>query len=990
MLTDIGKHLWNWMQTTYPENIKPFYKKLENTCFMDQTALLDELSAPLFEGATEIAIRAVIEELHQYAALHEDEPGSKEEIYVRFIHTCLENDKNVNQLMNKYPELKKCILGFGTRYLTYICQFFDHLQKDKDHIEKYLLSGREFHKITSIHTNLSDRHHGGKMVIRAETDSGDVLFYKPHSVKNEIFFQKLSSWFMGQCGLCAYEYPVLDKGRYGWVKAVSAKECETQKQAEQYFFRYGILLCLVWLFGVGDLHGENIIAHGEYPVFVDMEFFPGNRRLGKPENARDKTADLLADSLIYSGALPLISWDLNGQGVSLSAIGADGEVTLPVKVPVVVDEETSRMHIEYTYPRVYFQGRGVRLHGKTVNPSDYVSWICQGFLMAWEMIRKKKTEFKTIAEPVFKLDGRYLIRQTQVYGMYIKMSYHPSALKSDGLRRTLLDHLESGYFGSPQCKNEIINYEKACLLQGDIPVFYVQGDSKNLAGGNHIFKDFFDQTARELFYQRMESLNEGAVRQMEWIQVSMALLKKHGENSGTIKDVDMDFQAQSQSTAFTDSMDYKIMERLLANGIYDDLKESVCWTSVSFLGIGEAQWRISPMNMYLYDGIGGIAVYVNAYICSVQDRDLACADNLCEENFMGQVKTLKKCLDHTLFAYTKQGEKGKLQSRSTGLWCGEGSVVYTYLLLWKISGDEQYKSFAIRHSGILYSLLKEDRSYDLLSGNGGAIVVFLHMYREFSDEIYLEWAKEAAKILLEHAIVIDGGMGWQVSKDSPPLSGMAHGNSGFILAFTRLAEATKNEQYLKIIGQLLDYENRLYDSRENNWKDLRGTKLQEEVLHLEDLDKMIEKSPAHITAWCHGAGGIALSRMEILEKLNGSGQWYAHIKDLAYKDLVHGILKLEVSVQKAEDDRLCLCHGWLGNLSILESLSKANIKDMEQISMDFWETLEAYVKKQYISLYNSHPEEYFNMGFMTGITGMGYALLKQYNMHLPDVLRAEL
>ena len=69
---------------------------------------------------------------------------------------------------------------------------------------------------------------------------------------------------------------------------------------------------------------------------------------------------------------------------------------------------------------------------------------------------------------------------------------------------------------------------------------------------------------------------------------------------------------------------------------------------------------------------------------------------------------------------------------------------------------------------------------------------------------------------------------------------------------------------------------------------------------------------------------------------------------------------------------------------------QSKYKRYEQISMDFWETLEAYVKKQYISLYNSHPEEYFNMGFMTGITGMGYALLKQYNMHLPDVLRAEL
>ena len=48
------------------------------------------------------------------------------------------------------------------------------------------------------------------------------------------------------------------------------------------------------------------------------------------------------------------------------------------------------------------------------------------------------------------------------------MSYHPSVLKREGQRRTLLDHLERGYFGSPHCKNEIINYEHEVDSNGEV------------------------------------------------------------------------------------------------------------------------------------------------------------------------------------------------------------------------------------------------------------------------------------------------------------------------------------------------------------------------------------------------------------------------------------------------------------------------------------------------------------------------------------------
>ena len=37
----------------------------------------------------------------------------------------------------------------------------------------------------------------------------------------------------------------------------------------------GIHLFLGYALGATDLHGENIIAHGEYPVIIDMETYPG-------------------------------------------------------------------------------------------------------------------------------------------------------------------------------------------------------------------------------------------------------------------------------------------------------------------------------------------------------------------------------------------------------------------------------------------------------------------------------------------------------------------------------------------------------------------------------------------------------------------------------------------------------------------------------------------------------------------------------------------
>ena len=76
---------------------------------------------------------------------------------------------------------------------------------------------------------------------------------------------------------------------------------------------------------------------------------------------------------------------------------------------------------------------------------------------------------------------------------------------------------------------------------------------------------------------------------------------------------------------------------------------------------------------------------------------------------------------------------------------------------------------------------------------------------------------------------------------------MAHGNSGFLMVYAALYQITGNREYLKKINALCDYENSLYSEEKENWLDLRSPEDEKKVMN----------------AWCHGAPGILLARLEI-------------------------------------------------------------------------------------------------------------------------------
>lgn len=330
---------------------------------------------------------------------------------------------------------------------------------------------------------------------------------------------------------------------------------------------------------------------------------------------------------------------------------------------------------------------------------------------------------------------------------------------------------------------------------------------------------------------------------------------------------------------------------------------------------GNYSWQLKPMNYYLYNGLSGMLL-------------LACKiDEVLPTDSSGN---MFHTLRNMLFSYTDRGYKSmtELSSKNTGGYEGESSIVYTYLTLYRWTNEKIYLKYAEKHAEIVDKLLVGDVNYDLLSGNAGAVQVLVALYKLNANQKYLKMAEKAMDVLqikLENkSRDIEECKG-----ELNNLAGVAHGYSGMMMAAASLWNLTQNRQYEKIVENLRKTENRLFNPTINNWADMRIT----------DSDKQ-----GDTVAWCHGAGGILLSRLYCYRIFRNADQ-----KEQLERDILRAYKKLK---QYWRRDSWCLCHGNLGNLYILQNIEK---------------NLDIEIFKESITLL---PQEEYNPGLMDGYGGI--------------------
>ena len=266
----------------------------------------------------------------------------------------------------------------------------------------------------------------------------------------------------------------------------------------------------------------------------------------------------------------------------------------------------------------------------------------------------------------------------------------------------------------------------------------------------------------------------------------------------------------------------------------------------------------------------------------------------------------------------------------------------------------------------------EDVNLDIVYGNSGAIVVLVNMYHLTNDVQYLESAICAGELLIKAQIQygeIKGG--WISAGRQSPLAGLSHGISGMVLALVKLWDATKREEFLNAAIEGIEYENSLFVPEKGNWKDER----------VYSGEKASDKGN-YTVAWCHGAAGILLNRVKIYALL-----------DKKHRDfLKHDIREaVKTVVREGILGNNCLCHGNLGNTEILEEYLKYfSDKAILDHCITLRQIIAKNISREKYDCDNAYLFGYKLPGFMTGLCGMGYSMLRDISSDLPCILALDI
>ena len=930
-----------------------------------------------------------------------------QERYRYYEETFLKNPDYLKGIYKIYPQMYQGMMQILEDFIWNIDMLIDRFMEDREGINQNFFLNRPCKEISRIGGGSSDSHRQGSRVFILELDNGEKLVYKPRSLAVDEAYKRFLEWVAQNVGMSFWWNLVWDRQEYGWCQWVNSMPCKSREEIKRYYCRNGVLLCVSYLLGSKDMHYENLIAYGEYPILVDLEMAVGSHGI-KEKRVLTETERLYRESVLQTGLLPLYTWNENGEGVNVGALNGKGGQLMPVAVPVVTNSGTVHMRIAYRRPTMGEGKNLATLNSTFVEPYEFLKEIQEGFRRTYHFLTEHRKDTMEMLELFRGTEVRYLVRDTQQYSMLLMILGHPDLLTENADKQAVWDTLKRGMeYG----KDVDWIQEQECqeLMRGDVPYFYYDVCKKELCSGTGKKREaFFENTAIQCIRNRLERMcaadmerqakliqdvlfiGTKAINRQEGksirniavgVEVNTEWKRKRAEDTrkdkggcteGTQKDIRVESAQKrigSRGESAWKSMGKlkkdnqeknsilaaeKIADTLLEEAIWSKDRREVGWISIMMVGYKEKSYLIRPMNPYLYGGLAGMAVFMA---------------ELAQRTGKAKYHEMESVLVQSLFRHTdglwQREEKGKLL---TGAYSGEASIALSYLLLYSATGDAAYLTYVKKQCQITTRWLEDDQEYDVLGGNAGAILVFLKAYQCTGETQYLAWAKEAGDCLLQSATVYDWGMGWVNQAAGTALTGFAHGTAGIMLALVKLGYETQEEKYMYAAYQAYEYEENYYMEDVLDWKDLR-----------EGMQTFRKSQSSQGMAWCHGWGGIVMARLAAARYVKGkfkvelekSGDFIRRkIADLDDRSTIflqgENFRKRNVS----QRTNLCLCHGWCGNMAMYEYMGeKERVASMRNQVIEMICSEKAGIR-ELLEL-----QECENYGLLGGIAGIGYGCL---------------
>jgi type 2 lantibiotic biosynthesis protein LanM len=583
------------------------------------------------------------------------------------------------------------------------------------------------------------------------------------------------------------------------------------------------------------------------------------------------------------------------------------------------------------------------LGGAEVDVLEHADAIALGFGATYGLLERERAALLATDGPLARFaadEVRVILRPTQTYGVLLRESYHPDMLHNELDRAQLFDRL----WGSVEQQRHlarVIPAELEDLAEGDVPMFTTRPGSVDLWTSSGVgLPGFFDEPSLAHVRRRIERLGEeDRERQLWFVRASLATVSKR---THAIRGAD-----PAQAVGMVDRDELLAAARLVGDELERRaVREGAEAAWIGLTQFGDRHWQLTPLGSDLYDGVSGVAMFLGYLAVATGEERYAVLAR-------AGLRAVRLELERFPEAVTSIGGFG-----------GLGGTIHTLAHLSALWHDGELLEEARAAVDRLPVLVERDEQLDVIGGAAGCIGILLSLQRHASSPSVLAVARQCGDRLLATAKPAEQGSGWltMVAKERP-YSGFSHGAAGIAWALLRLADATGEERFRCAGLQGIAYERTLFSPEQGNWWDLRyGTDVTSRVCS---------------AAWCHGAPGIGLSRLDLLGCLDD---------DVVRSEIGAAI---EATVRFGFGDNHSLCHGDLGNLELLASAARS-LGDPALRTMVASAARAILDDVRVTGWRCGNPMRVESPGLMTGLAGIGYGLLRLADPELiPSILLLE-
>lgn len=702
-------------------------------------------------------------------------------------------------IFEKYPLLRGLLDRRTENFIAACRELLERLSRDRAAICRRFFAGGDFGRVTGLDLGTGDPHFHGRSACVVVTERGRLV-YKPRDCGIDVKFRELII-SLGFSDLLRAPDCLEGEG-YGWCEFAAPGEVSSEAGAARFYRRFGGACALMQALGGSDLHSENWVCSGEFPVLVDVETalspVPRVFNDGRVFPELMPEAGFIYDanrSLLPSSLLPS-----RRGGRELSALLDGSERT----------------------------GCGPVLRGKKLTVSGYEAEFLAGFAEGYDRCVARRGELLRALEGFRGVTVRKLLRRTGSYAGLLRRLCGAEALRSEARRAAELGRL-GGFFRLHGAESmlPIARREADSLLEGDIPSFSAEGGGHALlCGGEVVVEGFFRRSAVENAAERISRLSEAEKRfELGLLSQGLSRALVPAEPKAAPEPELSDLAPLGREAALAEAQAlFREIEALTLTGPGG---------KSSWLVHSERGANLVPMRPGFFRGGAGLGVFFAAVYASGSAPRAAELAGVCLEQLEAAAAQLEGA------------ERIPEEALPLGMAAGFAGAFRALDIMEGCLGGGRARELKLRLLGLLERAdIENARALDLYSGAAGLLLELGREYgRTGAPAVLAQLERTAERLLRGRTLEYRGALLWDTLGKGRPMSGAGHGHAGIAAALAGASKLLGGGKYREAALAALEFEHGAYSEKLGAWPDLRASPEAARAMH----------------GLCSGAPGIGLA-----------------------------------------------------------------------------------------------------------------------------------